>query len=101
MNALKDLNAALKTISPDTMKAFIAEQGEGSFFYCKTVGPQDCLYLPPAWTFGEEVAKGKDVSGLKLCILAHSHLAELDELNSHLIAMQQEPSGSLQRAVDF
>ena len=87
--------------SPEDMKAFIASQGENAAisFQHSTMGPQDCLYLPPAWSFSEQIGK-QDFVGIKYSFLSVDHLVDLEEINKVLIS-NAIPNEILQRAVDL
>lgn len=101
---MRELNEALKVCTPDYMKEFLqaTDMGEGlqpAFFHC-TAGPQDVVYIPPAWSFSERVSRGSDFYGVRFQFLDLAHLSRLEAVNEHLLS-QQKPNAVLQRAVDF
>jgi hypothetical protein len=102
--SMRELSETVKGCTPDYMKEFLQATGtdealKPALFHC-TAGPQDVVYLPPAWSFVERVSRGSDFYGVRFQFLSLAHLPSLERVNEHLLG-QQKPNEVLQRVVDF
>ena len=96
----KAVTTFLRGCTVDQMKSFILTNPTTNKFFHGTLGPQDALFLPAGWAFGEKVLSGSDVYGIRVQIIFKTNMPALDKFNSIFLS-QQKPSPVLQRVLDF
>ena len=73
---------------------------EDCVMYHGTQGPQDALYLPAGWIWGERVKSGHDLIGVRVILAWPKDLSLHDKFISYFTSLRK-PNQSTQRMVDF
>ena len=95
----KDVLNWFKNSSPAEVQKFLKENPTEHRVFQATVGPNDLIYLPPAYIFLEKIG-GVDAASIRIPILLKEHADDLDEL-SKLLLQQNSMPDLLQAAVDM
>ena len=86
----------VKSINND-MLAKLAEAGGKIWF--GTVGPADCLFMPPGWVFAERPMRNQDVLGIREAFMRGAGQAMYERASAWLKTAKR-PSDMLQKAID-